>query len=129
MTKPDPGRGITETVRNIAQTAGASLESMEYEVRFPAAASGVSLADGRVVGADPAPNYPSLHLIPDSPAATEFWAVITRYTDDADDFVLLEDHPSERLFTIRGHESKVSLRERWGTRAAERVVTWKISWT
>ena len=126
MTNPDPT--ITETVRNIAQTAGASLASMEYEVRIPSGISALRLADGRVVGAEPAPNYPSLHLIPDSPAATEFWAVILQYTDDADDFVLVDEAPRERHFTIRGHEAEVMLRERWAPRADETLVTWEISW-
>lgn len=128
MTDPAPDANITETVRNIAHIAGAALASMEYEVRIPAGITALKLADGRVVGAEPSPNYPSLHLIPDSPAATEFWAAITRYTDDADDFVLLEEAPRERLFTIRGHEAEVTVRERWSTRADETLVTWEISW-
>lgn len=129
MTDPAPDGNITETVRDIAHTAGASLASMEYEVHIPAGISALKLADGRVVGAEPSPNYPSLHLIPDSPAATEFWAQITRYTDDADDFVLLEEAPHERRFTIQGHETEVTLRETWSTREAETLVTWEISWT
>lgn len=128
MTEPDPDGNITETVRDIAQASGASLESMEYEVRFPATASALRRTDGRAVKTQPAPNYPSLHLIPDSPAAAEFWAVITQYTDDGDDFVLLDENAHDRNFTIQEHEQELTLRERWETRADERVVTWQISW-
>jgi hypothetical protein len=43
--------------------------------------------------------------------------------------VLLEEAPHERQFTIRGHETEFTLKERWSTKGSERLVNWEVSWT